>query len=103
MYACGNALCSRKPTLHKARHTMSGSGRYEPIVRSAVRPQKSRLKACSQPMCAPGSDAARTYGFASSASCSSKMKLVDGGRVKRTIETRHDGTSALRSVGSSEK
>ena len=51
---CGKALCSRSAEPHKARQMMSGSGRYEPMVRSGVRPQKSRLKASSHPMLVVG-------------------------------------------------
>jgi hypothetical protein len=36
-----NGVCSRAPRPHRARHTRSGMGRYEPMLRSGPRPQKS--------------------------------------------------------------
>jgi len=36
-----NGECSRAPRPQSARHTRSGMGRYEPMLRSGPRPQKS--------------------------------------------------------------
>jgi len=97
-----NGDWSRAPTNQSARQMRSGMGLYEPMLRSGRSPQKSRRNASSQWSFESGSVTERTYGLARSASCSSKMKFVwTGFLVKRAIETKHSGTSKVRSTGSS--
>ena len=57
---CKNGVCSRKPRPQSARHTRLGIGRYEPMLRSKGKPQKSRRKASSQRSGELGSATLRT-------------------------------------------